>query len=764
MKTENFDVSGMHCASCSNIIERKLKKLPGVASVEASYALERAKVTYDETTANPLQLSKTVEPLGYTLHPQSSAQEMGMSESEHAEHLGLKQTKDQKLAEVKKLKVLAYSVLPLAFISIVEMFYNTLGEYLGLPQISKVWEDFLHHLLPVMATYALLVVGQPYLLGLYRFFRYGKANMDTLIGLGTTVAFVYSFVVSAFETSLAPFLDVEHSYYDVTIVVIAFITLGKFLEARAKIKTGDAIEKLLKLQAKTALVRKDGEDCEVPVEQVVVGDLIVVKPGQKLPVDGEVVEGSSFVDESMVSGEPMPKEVAVKSLVSAGTINTTGAFVFKATKVGKDTLLSRIIHMVEEAQGSKAPIQALADKISAVFVPIVLGVAVVALLVWLLVGSYFLGFAAALSMGLSAFVGVLVIACPCALGLATPTAVIVGVGKGASSGVLVKDAATLEKLHKSTVLVLDKTGTITEGRPQVVEHHVQSGMAEEKFWEILAGLENMSEHPLAGAVTSYAKDKVSSIPEIKNFLSIKGKGVKGLVLGEEYVAGSVKFLEEQGVKMQSSVLESGLSQGFTPVLLAQGQIFLGVAWIADKLKSEAGLAVKEFLKMGLRVVMLTGDHEVPARAIAKQVGLTEVVAGVLPEDKLLFIREQQQKGEVVAMAGDGVNDAPALAQADVGIAMASGTDVAIETAGITLLHGDLSKLLKAFKLSRLTMLGIKQNLFWAFIYNILGIPLAAGVFFPFLGWMLSPVFAGIAMAGSSVSVVANSLRLKTKKL
>jgi Cu2+-exporting ATPase/Cu+-exporting ATPase len=588
--------------------------------------------------------------------------------------------------------------------------------------------------------------------------------MDTLIGIGTAVAYIYSFVVTAFEEPLRRFIEVEHTYYDVTIVVIAFITLGKYLEARSKLKTGDAIEKLLNLQAKTALVIREGKEQEMPVSQVVHGDLIVVKPAGKIPVDGVLTAGSSFVDESMVSGEPVPVEKNIGDSVVAGTINTTGAFTFRATKVGAETLLAQIIQMVQEAQGSKAPIQALADKISGIFVPVVLVLAVGALSGWLLFGTSYLGFSQALSFGLVSFVGILVIACPCALGLATPMAIIVGVGKGAKEGILIKDAATLEGLHKVDIVVVDKTGTITKGKPELTSIQNHSDKTDDEIIAILASLENKSEHPIAHAIVAYAKERRLPLQEIQGFEAIKGKGLRGMIGAIEYFAGNAVVVRDLGLSFDSASLEKETREGKTPIMLVTKDQVLATILVADAIKPEAVQAVKDLHWLGIKTVMLTGDDKHTAAFIAKQVGIDEVVAEVLPQDKLHKIKELQSHGKIVAMAGDGVNDAPALAQADVGIAMATGTDVAMESAGITLLHGDISKLVKAIRLSKMTMRGIKQNLFFAFIYNIVGIPLAAGVFYPIFGWLLSPVFAGLAMALSSLSVVGNALRLKTKQL
>jgi Cu2+-exporting ATPase/Cu+-exporting ATPase len=760
---QTFKIKGMHCASCAGIIEKTFKKQTGVTSAEVNYGTESAKVAFDSEKITPHHLSQSIEPLGYSLVI-ATAEEMGMTQDEHAAHLGINQSKKEKLAEIADMKSKVMSAIPLAIFSIFVMGWDILAQFKAVSAMPYVWSEFFHHILPAFATYVLFIVGKPYLLGVYRFLRYGKANMDTLIGIGTLAAYLYSLMLAALETPLRPYLNVEQSYYDVTIVVITFIALGKYLEAKSKLKTGDAIEKLLNLQAKTALVIRNGKEIEIPIDQVAHGEIIVVKPAGKIPVDGVLVEGSSFVDESMVTGEPMPVKKEYGDSVVAGTINTSGVFTFKATKVGAETLLAQIIKMVEEAQGSKAPIQALADKISSVFVPIVLVLAVLALDTWLLIGTQYLGFSQALSYGLVSFVGILVIACPCALGLATPTAIIVGVGKGAREGILVKDAATLEKLHKVNTVVVDKTGTLTRGKPELVSINNLSDKSENEIISILAGLENKSEHPIAHAIVSSANDRKVKLQNVVDFEAIKGKGLKGVIDGIEYFAGNTKLISDLKIDFDAKSITKETMEGKTPVLLATKKKLLGVFMVADAIKPEAVEAVKNLHKLGIKMVMLTGDNKNTARFIADQVGIDEVVAEVMPADKLAKITELQKKGQVVAMAGDGVNDAPALAQADVGIAMATGTDVAIESAGITLLHGDISKLVKAIRLSKFTMRGIKQNLFWAFIYNIVGIPLASGVFFPLFGWLLSPVFAGFAMAMSSVSVVGNSLRLKVKKL
>jgi len=761
--TKTYKIKGMHCASCAGIIEKTFKKTDGVQFVEVNYGTETAKVSFDESKTNPQHLSQKIEKLGYSLDL-PTANEMGMSVSEHSGHLGLNQSKKEKLAEVANQRSLVISAIPLTIFSIFVMGWDILAQYNVVPAMSYTIQEFFHHLLPIFATYTLFVVGKPYLLGFYRFLRYGKANMDTLIGIGTVAAYLYSFAVTAFEETLRPYINVDQTYYDVTIVVITFIALGKYLEARSKIKTGDAIEKLLNLQAKTALVIRDGKEIEISVNEVKHGDLIIIKPGAKIPVDGVITEGSSFIDESMVTGEPMPVQKKINDAVVAGTMNTSGSFTFKATKVGSETLLAQIIKMVEDAQGSKAPIQALADKISSIFVPIVLIIAFLSLGVWLFFGTPILGFSQALSFGLVSFVGILVIACPCALGLATPTAIIVGVGKGAKEGILIKDAATLEKLHKVNTVVVDKTGTITIGKPTLVDIVNLSNQKDEELILILASLEKKSEHPIAHAIVNYAQEKNIPMSNILNFEGIQGKGLKGSIGSTEYFVGNTKLVSDLKISFDPRKLNEFTSQGKTPVILATKEKVLGFVMVADEIKTGSVEAVKNLHALGIKVVMLTGDEEKAAKYIGSLVGIDDVIANVLPQDKLAKIKELQSQGRIVAMAGDGVNDAPALAQADVGIAMGTGTDVAIESAGITLLGGDISKLLKAIKLSKMTMRGIKQNLFWAFIYNIVGIPLAAGVFYPVFGWLLNPVFAGLVMAFSSVSVVSNSLRIKAKKL
>ncbi len=749
-----FQVRGMHCASCAAIVEGALRKRAGVAAAEVNYSRGTANVSYDEAQVAAGDLDKLIEPLGYSLavaaaHPGVTTENTARQEAAD---------------EVTALRGRVRSALPMAATAIFIMGWDLCARFDWSPAPSLAVHDFFHHLLPIMATYVLFITGAPYLRGVGRFIRHGAANMDTLIGLGTGAAFLYSFLLTALVEPLRPYLDVSHNYYDVTIVVITFVTLGKYLEARARLRTGDALESLLGLQAKNAVVLRDGREVEVPIGEVVRGDVLVVKPGGKIPVDGLIVEGFSHVDESLVTGEPLPVGKHPGDAVVAGTLNTTGSFTFRATKVGGETLLAHIIELVQEAQFSKAPVQSLADKIAAVFVPVVLVIALVSLTGWVVLGTGTLGFAQALTLGLSSFVCVLVIACPCALGLATPAAITVAVGKGARAGILVKDAATLQKLRDVKVVVVDKTGTLTRGKPELVELRGLADISNDRALGLLAALEKKSEHPLARAVVAAAEGKGLALPVVTSFLSLKGQGVRGTIDGIEYFAGSEGLAQERGFVPHGLNLDEATRQGRTPILLGSARGLLAAALVADAPKESAAAAVRQLRALGIRVVMLTGDNENTARFIAQQVGVDEGFAKSLPADKLIIIMELQAGGLVVAMAGDGVNDAPALAQADVGIAMGDGADAAIQTAGVTLLHGDISKLVQAVQLSRLTMRVIWQNLFWAFAFNIIGIPLAAGVFYPLFGWTLSPIFAGVAMAFSSVAVVTNALRLKMLSL
>ncbi len=750
----------MHCASCANIIKRKVSKMPGVRSVDVNVATEHATLEFDPGQVTVGAMNDAIAPLGYHFVDH----EMKMDGMDHREHTGLGQSGADKLAELQSLKHRMQFVLPISLLVFVFMLWDIIDGYFAVvPNVPLPMAVF-DTIMMVLASVVLFWIGQPFLRGVVTFLRYHVANMDTLIGIGTLTAYAYSTVITLFPRVRDYFQLPEFTYFDVTIVVIGFVVLGKYLETRSKIKTGDAIERLLHLQAKTALVIRSGEERELPIEQVVVGDMIIVKPGGIIPVDGIITEGGSYVDEAMVTGEPIPVEKTVGATVVGGTQNTTGSFTYTAQRVGADTMLARIITLVEEAQGSKAPIQAMADTISSIFVPTVLVIASVALVTWLTAGAYYLGFTQALSYGLMSFVGVLVIACPCALGLATPTAIIVGVGKGAREGILIKDAATLETLHQVKTIVMDKTGTITKGKPELVSVQSFGEAIDNDVIATLAALEMRSEHPIAESIIAYAKEKKLALPILSDFVAIKGKGVQGVIGDVRYYAGNIRLMKDLNISFDTDSLTRETESGKTPVLLATEKEVLGVVMVADAPKPDVAVSISRLKAMGIKTVMLTGDDARTARYIGNLVGVDEVVADVSPEDKLRKIQSLQAGGNLVAMVGDGVNDAPALAQADVGIAMATGTDVAIGSAGITLLHGDMAKLAKAVTLSKRTMRGIRQNLFWAFVYNIVGIPLAAGVLYPLFGLLLNPAFAGAAMAMSSVSVVLNSLRIKSMKL
>lgn len=752
MSTHTYNIRGMHCASCAQIITRKITALPHVRDASVNYGNEKARIDFDESMTGIDEFNEEIGKLGYTLEDTSSRTE-NMSKSHHA---------TPKEDELVRLEEKTLFILPITLATFLLMLWEILARIVApIPNLPIPMQWF-NTITMILATIALFWVGRPYLEGVVRFVRFRVANMDTLVGIGTLVAYTYSTLITLFPEIVSLLRIPAYTYFDVTIVVIGFITLGKYLEARSKKRTGEAVEKLLGLQAKSAHVLRDGNDVEIPIEKVVPGDIVIIKPGAKIPVDGIVLDGSSYVDESMITGEPIPTEKKSGDTVIAGTMNTNGTFTFTATKVGSETMLAEIIRMVDNAQGSKAPIEALADKVSRVFVPAVLLFAVITLFAWLSIGTYYLGLTEAMALGILSFVSILVIACPCALGLATPTAIIVGVGKGAKNGILVKDAATLEHLHRVDTVIVDKTGTLTVGKPVVTD--IESTIPETEFMSILSTLERASEHPIAHAIVTHAANKGIATKDLSNFELIQGRGIRGDVDKNTYIAGNVAFMKESGLAIRMDNIARYTQEGKTPVILARDGTMIGFVMVADELKEGSARAVAHLQRMGIRVIMATGDDERTARFIANKAGITEVVAHVLPKDKLELITKLQNEGRIVVMAGDGVNDAPALAQANVGIAMGSGTDVAIASAGITLLHGDITKLVKAIRLAKITMRGIKQNLFWAFVYNIVGIPLAAGALYPLFGLLLNPVFAGLAMAFSSVSVVTNSLRIKAKQL
>lgn len=772
LKEVNLNIKGMHCASCAQTIEKTLNKQKGITKCNVNYGTEKAFIEYETDKISLEEVNEKINPFGYSLDipiPESNTEHIMpngeiMNSNDHSAHLGINQTKKDKLKELAEMKKGLITSLPMVLISFFVMLWEILGTYKIMPEMSYTTKEFFHHILPLFATYILFVTGIPYIKGIIRFIKYKVANMDTLVGIGTLTAYLYSVAISSLEEPLKNLINVEHTYYDVTIIVIGFITLGKYLETKSKIKTGEAIEKLLNLQAKTALVEREGQRIEIPIEQVKIGEIIIVKPGTKIPVDGEIIEGYSSVDESMITGESIPVDKKYGNLVIGGTLNKQGSFKFKATKIGSDTMIAQIIKMVENAQGSKAPIQNMADKISSIFVPTVLIIAIISLISWLIIGPYFIPTTQAISLGILSFVGILVIACPCALGLATPTAIIVGTGKGAEAGILIKNAEGLEKLSKADTIVLDKTGTITKGEPEITDVIILNNSSRAEIMEILGSLEHNSEHPLAEAIKKEIIKINTKIKEIENFEIIEGKGLFGTIDNKKYYAGNTKLLEDLNIENPTDKSNILTMQGKTPIFLATNDQLLAIIGVADTLKENTKDTINKLHKLGLKVILLTGDNVSTAKFIAEEAGIDEVIAEVLPNQKAEKIKELQKENKIVAMIGDGINDAPALSQADIGIAMATGTDIAIESAQITLLKGDISKILKAIKLSKYTFNTIKQNLFWAFIYNILGIPLAAGVLYPVFGILLNPVLAGLAMSFSSVSVVSNSLRLKFKSI
>ena len=730
---KTFDIKGMHCASCVRVIERTLQKVEGVQAATVNLATNKATVNYDELTLEH-DMASAVKNAGYELMVEEKPME-GMTH----DHMAMAVPTDLK----EHVTISLVLVFLRALIMIWELFFP----------ISSSIKEFFHHLLPIFATYMLFVVGRSYLVGMWRFIKYKRADMDALVGIGTSVAFIYSFIVTAFEEQLKGILNTEHTYYDVTIIVIGLITLGKYLENKAKSHTSDAIKKLVGLQAKTARVIMDDKEMDMPIEQVVVGNLIRVRPGEKIPVDGVIVEGESSIDESMVTGESIPTDKTVGSQVIGATINKSGSFIMKATKVGSDTMLSQIIKLVEEAQGSKAPIQRLADRVSEIFVPAVLVLAILTFFGWvLLTGNYI--------NGLISMITVLIIACPCAMGLATPTAIMVGTGKGAENGILIKDAESLEIANKINIVIFDKTGTLTKGKPTVTDVIARSPrFAREDILRLAASIEKGSEHSLAEAIVQEAEKQKVKLDNVIKFRAIAGHGVEGIVDGKQVYLGNRRLMEKEKIGFVSiiRIIDILENEGKTVMILAQDKKVLGLIAVADTLKETAYVGVQALQKKGIEVIMITGDNQRTAQAIASKLGIKKVLAEVLPDKKEEEIKRLQSEGRIVAMVGDGINDAPALAAADVGIAMGSGTDIAIESGDIILMNKDLKSVASAIELSRKTMRTIKLNLFWAFGYNAILIPIAM------MGW-ISPIFAGAAMATSSISVVTNSLLLKRTKL
>lgn len=725
-----LNIEGMSCAACSAKIERKLNKLEGVKGAAVNLATNKATVEYDSNRLKASDLIKIIADLGYQAEP--------------SKEVSVDQEKEQRERELKKLRVeLIFSAIVSSPL-ILGMVFMLLG--VGIPFLHNEYFQL------IIATPVQFYVGARFYRNAYHALKSGSSNMDVLIAMGTSAAYFYS-LYNVFFVPLEPGMMMKDLYFESAVVIITLILLGKYLEAVAKGKTSEAIKKLMGLQAKTARVIREGKEEDILIEEVRPGDLIIVKPGEKIPVDGIVVEGSSAVDESMLTGESIPVEKKAGDQVIGATINRFGAFTFKATKVGKDTALAQIIRMVEEAQGSKAPIQKIADQVSGVFVPVVIVIALVTFILWYLFTGEF-------TQGLISAVAVLVIACPCALGLATPTAIMVGTGKGAENGILIKGGEHLEMAYKLNAIVLDKTGTITKGEPEVTDVVAFNNYSEADLLRLAASGEKKSEHPLAAAIVEKGKKQLGIIPDPTKFKAIPGRGIEAVVEEKLIYIGTRKLMAEKGMTGLEEVekLVSELEDaGKTAMLMAIEGKLQAIIAVADTVKENSQQAIKELKKLGIEIYMLTGDNQRTAKAIAKEVGITNILAEVLPEHKAEEIEKLQRQGKIVAMVGDGINDAPALATADIGMAIGTGTDIAMEAADITLMRGDLRTIPAAIRLSKKTMQKIKQNLFWAFIYNVIGIPFAA------LG-LLSPIVAGAAMSFSSVSVVTNSLSLKRFKV
>ena len=729
---ESFPVLNMTCAGCAVSSESTVKAIPGVLDAAVNFANATLTVEYQPDTTSPAAMQEALQSIGYDLLLEDKSTQQETLEAIH-----------EKKYKTLKNKTIWAIILSLPVV-VIGMFF------MHMPYGNEIMWLF--------STPVVLWLGRDFFTNAWKQAKHRSANMDTLVALSTGIAYIFSVFNMLYpefwlERNLEP-----HVYFEAAAVIIAFILLGKLLEERAKGNTSSAIKKLMGLQPKNVVVMlPDGTEKQIAIEDVRLDNIILVKPGEKIAVDGIVTSGNSYVDESMLSGEPIPVEKRENEKVFAGTINQKGSFQFKATKVGKDTMLAQIIKMVQDAQGSKAPVQKLVDKIAGIFVPVVLGIAVLTFVLWLVFDGN-----EGLVHGLLAAVTVLVIACPCALGLATPTAIMVGVGKGAERGILIKDAESLELAKNVDAIILDKTGTITEGKPEVTDARWLRDNDTDK--QVLFSLEKQSEHPLADAVVKHL-ESTQTLP-ISSFDSITGKGAKAVFEGEDYYAGNKKLLTENGIQISPELqqyADTWSAQSKTVIWFANSKEALAVLAISDKIKETSVEAIQQLKDMDIELYMLTGDNEATAKAIAEQTGIPHYKAEVLPQQKADFVKELHQRGKVVAMVGDGINDSTALATADVSIAMGKGSDIAMDVAKMTIISSDLKKIPEAIKLSKHTVATIKQNLFWAFIYNLIGIPIAAGILYPINGFLLNPMIAGAAMALSSVSVVSNSLRLKWKK-
>lgn len=730
--TQTFPILGMSCAACASGAENIVKQTQGIVSASVNFATGNLTVEYFPSATSIAEIKKAVQKGGYDLLIENEEKQQETLENIHEEKL-------------KKLKFKSFWAIILSLpVVIIGMFF------MDMPYGNEIsW---------LFATPVLFWLGKDFFVNAWKQAQHRTANMDTLVALSTGIAYIFSVAMMVFAEHLHKIGIHPHVYFEAASVIIAFILLGRYLEEKAKGNTSTAIKKLMGLQPKTVVVLHENTEKITPIEAVNTGDIILVKPGEKIAVDGIVTQGNSFVDESMLSGEPVPVQKKEGEKVYAGTINQKGSFQFQAVKVGKETLLAHIIKTVQDAQGSKAPVQKLADKIAAVFVPTVLSIAVLTFVLWVVLGTE-----NQWVQGLISAVTVLIIACPCALGLATPTAIMVGVGKGAENGILIKDAESLETANKINAVILDKTGTITQGKPEVTD--VLWLNNDNSAESILLSIEKQSEHPLAEAV-ALRLHSVTTV-EISDFESITGKGAKAIFNDKMYFIGNQKLLLENHINIDAKLLEKAKEwthQAQTVIWFADSEKALSVLAISDKIKENSVQAIQELQQMGIELYMLTGDNEATAKAIAQQTGIEHYQAEVLPQDKADFVKKLQSQGKVVAMVGDGINDSTALATADVSIAMGKGSDIAMDVAKMTLISSDLTKIPQAIRLSKHTVAAVRQNLFWAFIYNLIGIPIAAGILYPINGFLLNPMLAGAAMALSSVSVVGNSLRLKKSKL